>query len=258
MIPKVINYCWFGNGKKNEIFYKCIASWKKFLPDYQIKEWNESNFDVNKCEYTKEAYSIGKYAFVSDYARLKIIYENGGIYFDTDVEILKNMDYIIEKGAFIGCELEDSIATGLGFGAEPKNEMVKEMLDEYNGKHFIENGKINSTPCPIYNTQPFIKSGWNKIENNKVVKVKDIWVYPPEFFSPFNYLTGEVKITQNTYTYHYGDASWLPEYEKKLFDKKKILVKKYGKKFGKILYYIEKFFILLMKDPKKLIRRVKK
>ena len=104
MIPKIIHYCWFGGNPLPELAIKCIESWKKYLPDYEIKEWNESNFDINCCAYVREAYEAKKWAFVSDYARFWILYQHGGLYFDTDVELIKSIDDLIVKGAFMGCE----------------------------------------------------------------------------------------------------------------------------------------------------------
>ena len=253
MIPKVINYCWFGKKEKDEIFYKCLESWKKYLPDYEIKEWNEENFDVTQNDYMREAYEEKKYAFVSDFARIKIIYDNGGIYFDIDVEILKNMDEIIRKGAFIGCELVSEISTGLGFGAEKNNYMVGKMLEQYNNLHFKTNNGLNMTPCPKYNTKPFVENGWKL--NQEIQKIKDMYVYPTEYFSPFNYITGQTIITEKTYTYHHSNASWLPDYEKKLLNIKKNLVNLLGTKIGKAVYYVIKFFTLLVKNPKKILKR---
>ncbi len=250
MIPKTINYCWFGKTEKNELFYRCLYSWKKYLPDYKIIEWNEDNFDVMQNDYVREAYEAKKYAFVSDYARIKIIYDNGGIYFDTDVEVLRDMSKILDKGPFIGCEQINEIASGLGFAADKHNYMVKAMLDQYKDLHFNIDNIIT---CVKYNTYAFIENGWSG--NNRIEKVKDIYVYPVEYFSPFNYLTGEINITQNTYTYHHGNASWLPEYERKLLILKKKLVSKYGKKIGKLIYYFVKFIVLLFKNPKKILRR---
>ena len=255
MIPKTINYCWFGRGEKDELFYKCLESWKKYFPDYEIIEWNENNFDVNQNVYMKEAYETEKYAFVSDYARLKIIYDNGGIYFDTDVEVQKDMRDILEKGAFIGCELQNQLQTGLGFAAERHNFMVEKMLEQYNNIHFKINDNYNMTPCGIYNTKAFIENGW--IGDNNIVKIKDMYVYPPEYFSPFNYQTGEENITDNTYTYHHGAASWLPNYERKLLQLKKKLVSRFGKKLGKMIYYIVKLLVLIVKEPKKILKREK-
>ncbi|MDE6783607.1 MAG: glycosyl transferase, partial [Paramuribaculum sp.] len=138
-IPKVIHYCWFGGKPLPKLARKCIRSWKKYLPDYEIQEWNESNFDVNIIPYTAQAYEAKKYAFVSDYARFWILYKYGGLYFDTDVEVIRNMDRIIEAGSFMGCETtcEEaqarggglSVAPGLGLGAPAGSELYKEILD---------------------------------------------------------------------------------------------------------------------------------
>ena len=132
MIPKIIHYCWFGRNPLPSLAIKCIASWKKYLPDYEIKEWNEDNFDVDVIPFTKEAYAAKKYAFVSDYARFKILYEEGGLYFDTVVEVIRPLDDIISKGAFMGCECDAndtsvaSVAPGLGLGVNPGLGLYKE------------------------------------------------------------------------------------------------------------------------------------
>ena len=149
MIPKKIHYCWFGRNPLPPLALKCIESWKRYLPDYEIKEWNEDNFDVNMIPYTKEAYEAKKYAFVSDYARYWILYQYGGLYFDTDVEIIKNMDDIIARGPFMGCENEANLGAtstelGLGLGCNPGLLFYKEMLDLYGTLHFVNpNGSYN-------------------------------------------------------------------------------------------------------------------
>ena len=144
MIPKIIHYCWFGRNPIPAEYQRYIESWKKFLPDYEIKEWNEDNFDVNIIPFTKEAYEVKKYAYVSDYARLKIIYDNGGVYFDTDVEVIRNMDDIINSGAWMAVEkhastpnAEDQVNVGLGFSIEPHNPIVKEVMEYYENTHYI-------------------------------------------------------------------------------------------------------------------------
>lgn len=135
MIPKIIHYCWFGGKEKPESAQKCIKSWKKFFPDYEIKEWNESNFDVNMIPYTKAAYEAKKYAFVSDFARFWVLYHHGGVYFDTDVEVIRNMDDLLAKGNFMGCEVDSienySVAPGLGLAVEPQHSLYKEIIEEY-------------------------------------------------------------------------------------------------------------------------------
>ena len=143
MIPKVIHYCWFGRNPLPSLAIKCIESWRKYLPDYEIKEWNEDNFDVNIIPYTQEAYQVGKYAFVSDYARFWILYKYGGLYFDTDVEVIKPMDDIIARGPFMGCEKDVSdtsvarVAPGLGLGVNPGLGLYKEILEMYSKLSFL-------------------------------------------------------------------------------------------------------------------------
>ena len=142
MIPKKIHYCWFGKNPLPRSVKKCIASWRKFCPDYQIIEWNESNFDVNSHPFIKSAYDNKAWAFVSDYARLKIVYDNGGIYFDTDVELLKNIDHLLENNFYIGVQQSGLLCTtGLGFGAERENDYVCSMLKKYDELVYTEAGK---------------------------------------------------------------------------------------------------------------------
>lgn len=153
-IPKVIHYCWFGKGEKPPIVQDCIKSWKEYCPEWCIVEWNESNFDVNCCEYTKEAYAKKKWAFVSDVARLIILYENGGVYLDTDVELTASLpEEWLQYKSFLFFEFKSRIATGLGFGCEKGNKCIKYMIDDYSDRRFIkENGKLNLEACTYYNT----------------------------------------------------------------------------------------------------------
>ena len=214
MIPKVIHYCWFGRNPLPGLANKCIESWKKYLPDYEIKEWNEDNFDVNMVAYTAEAYKNKKYAFVSDYARFWILYNYGGIYFDTDVEVIKPMNEIINKGSFMGCEqifvnhkYIPYVNAGLGMGVIPKNSFFKEILDVYNNRYFIS-AKGGMTGTVVQIITALIKNHDEKIDLNKVVTFKDITLYPSEYFAPKNYNTGELTITEKTCTIHHYVASW--------------------------------------------------
>ena len=167
MIPKIIHYCWFGGNPLPEDAKRCIASWKHYMPDYEIKEWNESNFDIRCNTYCEQAHGAKKYAFVSDYARLWILYQEGGIYFDTDVEVIKSLDNIIAKGAFMGCETsptkDNQIITvnpGLGLGVEPKNPIYKELLDLYNKRSFILNdGSMDLKTIVTTTTEVLFKHG---------------------------------------------------------------------------------------------------
>lgn len=207
MIPKTIHYCWFGGNPLPESAKKCIASWKEFFPEYEIKEWNEDNFDFKNCKYCKEAYQKKKWAFVSDYARFWILYNYGGIYFDTDVEIIKDMSDIINYGPFMGCEVIGKCAPGLGLGVNPGNKLYKEIIDFYDKIHFIKSdGTINEDTVVTYVTDILKKYGFKQI--NEIQKIEDIYIYPPDFFCPLNYETGNLKITKNTRSIHHYSASW--------------------------------------------------
>lgn len=218
MIPKIIHYCWFGGNPLPESAKKCIASWRKYLPDYEIKEWNESNFDVNIIPYTAEAYKVKKYAFVSDYARFWILYKYGGLYFDTDVEVIKNMDDIIAKGPFMGCEageektgtmtMELGIAPGLGIGANQGLKLYRQVLDWYEEHHFTT--WLGVTQKTVVNIVSEIFAA-KKIESisNGIYKVCGIYIYPSDYFCPLNYFTHEMRITDNTRSIHHYTATWV-------------------------------------------------
>ena len=211
MIPKTIHYCWFGGNNLPEDAKKCINSWKKYLPDFDIKEWNESNFDIECCEYVKQAYKMKKWAFVSDYARFWILYHYGGLYFDTDVEIIKDMHSIIERGAFMGCETINKCAPGLGLGVNPGLGLYKEILDYYQELHFDMKNGITETVVD-HTTHILKKHGWEG--NGSVELIDGIYVYPPEYFCPMDYTTGSLNITDHTYAIHWYSASWQSSFSK--------------------------------------------
>lgn len=212
MIPKVIHYCWFGRGKKTKLIKRCIKSWKKYCPDYDIIEWNESNFNIEEsCTYVQEAYRERKWAFVSDYVRLKIIYELGGIYLDTDVELIKNLDELLEHPAFFGYQDECFIATGLGFGAEKGNEIVKCMLDDYANICFVdEKGQLDLTPCTVRNTKA-IERFLRGTDTSKISFIPNAVLYPKEYFSPIDCKTLVMEKTEKTISIHWFSASWREE-----------------------------------------------
>lgn len=211
MIPKVVHYCWFGGNQLPDDAKKCIESWKKFFPEYEIKEWNERNFDVNCCDYVKEAYAAKKWAFVSDYARFWILYHEGGLYFDTDVEVIKDMSNIIAQGAFMGCETDDKCNPGLGLGANPGLGLYKEILDYYEKIHFLIEG--NTTETVVTHTSKILKShGW--VGNGEIEQIEGVTIYPPEYFCPMDYKTGKLDITPNTRSIHWYTASWQSSYSK--------------------------------------------
>lgn len=236
MISKVIHYCWFGRKPLPISAKKCIESWKRYCPDYEIIEWNESNFDVNKNIYCKEAYEARKFAFVSDYARFEILYKYGGVYFDTDVEILKPIDELLLRGAFMGVERENpiSVAPGLGMAAHPGLSIFKEFIDSYNQRSFkLENGKLDVTTVVVTVTNILRKYGLRN--SNEIQFIAGISIYPVEYFCPKNIDTGEIKISSNTYTIHHYDGSWLDNKGKIKNVIKVVIGKTFGEKIVKII-----------------------
>ena len=204
MIPKIIHYCWFGHGKMPELACKCISSWRKHLPDYVIKEWNEDNFDVYQNAYTKYCYDNKKYAFLSDYARLLIVYYEGGIYYDTDVEVIKPINDLLKNKAFVGFEVNEYINTGIGFGAEKDSSAIKLMINEYDK---LLDGKSGTVGCPILNTEAIKKLGLQL--NGKTQYLNGITVYASDYFNPYDAPTGILEKTSNTYSIHWFSASWM-------------------------------------------------
>lgn len=214
-IPKVIHYCWFGGKPLPKMAKKCIKSWKKYLPDYEIKQWDESNFNVNIIPYTAQAYEAKKYAFVSDYARFWILYNYGGLYFDTDVEIIRPMDDIIATGSFMGCEKEYispgnptslCVNPGLGIGASKGTSFYKDVLDLYMTLRFInENGSQNLTTIVEYVSNILYSKGM--VNTGTIQKIDNIHIYPKEYFCPLT-PTLLLNITENTKSIHHFEASW--------------------------------------------------
>lgn len=235
MIPKVIHYCWFGRNPLPQLAVKCIESWKKYLPEYEIKEWNEDNFDVNMIPYTREAYEAKKYAFVSDYARFWILYNYGGLYFDTDVEVIKPMDDIIARGPFMGCEKDASdtsvasVNPGLGLGVTPGLGLYKELLDLYATLHFKnEDGSLNLKTIVEYTTEMLCNYGLKQI--NDIQECAGVWVYPKEYFCPISHVHN-IDVTNNTYTIHHYAGTWLPR-RKRI---KKGIIKMLGRKLYNVI-----------------------
>lgn len=220
MIPKIIHYCWFGGNPLPESAIKSIESWRKFLPDYEIMEWNESNYNVHKISYVHEAYEAKKYAFVSDYARFDILYQYGGIYFDTDVQVIKPMDDIIAKGAFMGREAGSwmtayghpeglAVAPGLALGAEADHPLYKEFLDVYKNLQFrLEDGTLNTKTICWHVTEILLKHGLTD-NNDAVEQVAGAWIYPADVFCPMDHTQGnKVTLTDRTVSIHLYDCSW--------------------------------------------------
>ena len=207
MIPKIIHYCWVGGNPLPKSAQKCIKSWKKYCPDYEIIEWNESNYDFRQNQYMKEAYEAKKWGFVPDYARLDIVYRYGGIYLDTDVELVKPLDDLLQYKGFAGFESPRFVALGLGFGAEAGNRTIKKLMDSYEDLHFIkEDGTLKLTPSPELNTNVLTAEGL--LLNNTAQTVGELSVFPTEYFCPKSFETGYITLTENTYSVHHYDSLW--------------------------------------------------
>lgn len=211
-----------------------IETWKKYCPDYEIILWNESNYDINKIPYIKEAAEQKRWAFVSDYARLDIIYNHGGIYLDTDVELIKSLDELRTYEAYIGYGSQKTLNTGLGFGAVAGHPMIGEMLHEYDGKHFVnDDGSINDQPCTIYNTAPYLKYGL--LENNMFQLINGVAVLPMEYLSAKDLKTGIVNITENSYSIHQYTCSGHLGYGKQILEAKQKIRVRFGDEEKSIL-----------------------
>ncbi|MBQ6614278.1 MAG: glycosyl transferase [Clostridia bacterium] len=235
-IPKVIHYCWFGKGNLPKLTEKCIKSWKKYCPEYKIVCHNEENFDFSQNRYAKEAYEAGKWAFVSDYARLKVLYDEGGIYLDTDVELIKPLDDLIEENGYMGFDDGGLVASGLGFAAEKGSALVGALLGDYDDISFIlPDGTYDLTACPDRSTNTLIKLGMD-------INVKDqifmgVRMLPEDYLCPIKYYSGKKVITKNTRSIHHFSASWTSSAAKRTRVLKKILgVKLYNKLYGKFLH----------------------
>ena len=204
MIPKKIHYCWFGGKPKPKLAEKCIASWKKFCPDYEIIEWNEDSFDVERNGYTKMCIAEKKYAFLSDYVRLVVVAEQGGIYFDTDVELIRPVDELLQHDAFYCFETEQYVASGLGFGSVAGGETIRAMLAEYD---FLLDGTEGTRGCPRLNTAALVKLGLK--QDGSMQTVADALILPSEYMNPFEPATGVIRKTPNTVSIHWYSAAWL-------------------------------------------------
>lgn len=209
MIPKIIHYCWFGGNPKPKMAEKCIASWKKNCPGWEIIEWNESNFDVNRNGYTRMCLDQKKYAFLSDYVRLLVVSEHGGVYFDTDVELLKPIDKLLENEAFFGFENPEFVNSGQGFGSAAHGTVIEAMLREYD---FLLEGTEGIRGCPILNTAALEKLGL--VRDGTKQTVAGALILPVDYMNPYESSTGRLYKTKNTLSVHWYNASWMSPEEK--------------------------------------------
>lgn len=205
MIPKTIHYCWFGKGPMPALAHTCIASWKKHLPDYELKLWDESTFDITSNVYVKEAYEARKFAFVTDYVRLVALYAEGGVYMDTDVQVIKNLDYFLQFPAFTGFESEVDVPTGI-MASEKGGKWVEEQLAYYKNRHFLVHGKPDLTTNVQIISGIMARNGF-VLENSYQVYRDCLHVFPKDYFCPKS-RTGIVTLTENTHCIHHFKGSW--------------------------------------------------
>lgn len=216
-IPKIIHYCWFGENPLPDKHKKWMESWNRFCPDYEIIEWNEKNYDITKYKYMKQAYEEKKWGFVPDIARLDIIYKYGGVYLDTDVELVQNLDELLWQKGFVGFESDDYINLGLGFGAVKGLSIIQEMLKQYEKIEFInEDGNLNLIPSPIWQTNFLKQKGL--ITNGEYQIVDDLTIYPEKMLCGKSNQSRRIRLTSYTRAIHHFDGSWLDgEVKNKVF-----------------------------------------
>lgn len=207
VIPKIIHYCWFGKKKIPNIYKKWMESWTKYCPDYKIIEWNEDNYDVTKNKYMYQAYQAKKWGFVPDYARLDIIYNYGGIYLDTDVELIRNLDHLLYQKAFAGFESDENVALGLGFGAQKNHSLILKLLKQYDDLSFInEYGEYNLIASPFYQTKILLENGLK--QNGEFQTIDGMNIYPEKMFAPKSLTSRLINCTDYSCSIHHYDASW--------------------------------------------------
>ena len=214
MIPKIIHYCWLsGEPYPNEI-RRCIDSWRELLHDYEFVLWDTARFDINSLTWTKQAFEAKKYAFVSDFARFYALYHYGGLYFDTDVEVIRPMNDVVARGAFMGIEQDAdqiSINPGLGMGGYAGMELYKRVLDYYTALNFSDKSESQISGLVVKCTTDILCQ-FGFVCENKLQQVADVWIYPNDWFNPFNDATGRLTITNNTHSIHYYSKTWVDNY----------------------------------------------
>ena len=210
-IPKVIHYCWFGKKPHPESVVRCMDSWRRVLPDYRIIEWNETNFDVDSTHYTREAYAAGKYAFVTDFVRLKVLHDHGGIYMDTDVEVVKSVDRFLDHSAFSGFEDEHNIPTAL-MGSQAGNKWIGLLLADYDGVHFTDRDGDHDLTTNVSRITRTTRAHYGLAMDNQFHDIPGVLtLYPTDYFCPKSYSTGVITRTANTHAIHHFSGTWKTE-----------------------------------------------
>ena len=240
MIPKKIHYCWFGGNPLPPLAEKCLASWVKYCPDYEIIRWDESNYDCNKHPYMYEAYKQKKFAFVADYARMDIICKHGGIYLDTDVELLKSLDELLDNDFYIGFESRKHVASGLGFGAVKNHIIPETILNNYDAISKVKD--FSFTPCPRIETACLKK--WGLVEDIGEIQSLGVGIsiYPVRYFCPVN-MDKEGEVEKDSYSIHHYSSTWVPVHWKIIHFVEKYSKKFFGTRFTEVLRKIKRFFL---------------
>ena len=241
-IPKIIHYCWFGRGEMPKLMKKCIKSWKKFCPDYKVVLWNEDNFDVNSTVWTKEAYEAKKYAFVTDYVRLKVLYENGGIYMDADVEVTKPLEKFLVHEAFSGFESKTTAPTGI-IASVKGQPVIKRWLDYYTNRHYLVDGKPNMDPNVSFMTEDLKAHGLEM--NNVTQNIDGMVIFSQSYFCPLSVVSVESNFSDNTHCIHHFTSTWRTKKALKDFARVKRHQTKWYRTLEKARYF-----------PKKLARKI--
>ena len=210
MIPKVIHYCWFGRNPLPEDIKKMKETWQKILPDYEIKEWNETNFDIHSCRYVEEAYANKKWAFVSDVVRVWALYKEGGIYLDTDVEVIRSFDVLLDNRLFLGFEGTQWIGTNV-IGAEPNHPIIEEFYKAYLTRNFINTDGSFDQTTNVQELTELLMVKYNLLLNGREQQTSFFHIYPTDFFSPYDYIQDRLHNTVNTYSIHWCSKSWIKE-----------------------------------------------
>lgn len=257
MIPKIIHYCWFGGGKKPQNIEKYIRTWVENCPDYEIKEWNESNFNVCENEYCKAAYQAKKWAFVSDYARLKVLLEYGGIYLDTDVEVIKSFDNLLNYDAFMGFESDKRVGSGT-IGAKQNAQIIKDFIKVYDERSFYkEAGIMDLTPNVEFVTDILKKKYKLVLNGKKQILVNDILILPMESFMAKDYWTGWILMDENTYAVHHYAASWINDEDRLRVERERVYIRKYIRNMEMLLQKIAAIKVIAKYEGKdKLMKKI--
>ena len=236
MIPKKIHYFWIGGNPKPESVLYCIESWKKYCPDYEIIEWNETNYDFTKNEYMRQAYEAKKWGFAPDFARLDIVYQHGGLYFDTDVELIKNPDHLLNNKAFFGFDRakdtsKNTVACGLGFGAEQEQPILKDMMNMYSGLAFLkQDGSMDQTPSPIFTTMCLKRHGLKNEDTDQ--QLGNVMIYASDVLCPRSFGETKLHLTERTVSIHHFDATWLDDDMRKKYERTIRINKMLGDRIG--------------------------